>query len=178
MGWNYLSILKLQRCNRWSLGMDKSFHPTVYWACNYLSMLRLKLNYASKRGPWIPVIHCHLHCCVRNKLTNTSQPIGEWADTIWGSLLIERTRNISKARERYLCFILCLRNFEKLLYNRLLSFKSFKSIVIILTPNLSGSSFCEFWHVLSYIKAHSWACMGGFTMHKQVSSKFRVYGNY
>ena len=23
MGWNYLSIPKLQRCNRWSLGMDK-----------------------------------------------------------------------------------------------------------------------------------------------------------
>ena len=23
MVWNYLSILKLQRCNRWSLGMDK-----------------------------------------------------------------------------------------------------------------------------------------------------------
>ena len=39
MGWNYLSIPKLQRCNRWSLGMDKWFHPTLYWACDYLSML-------------------------------------------------------------------------------------------------------------------------------------------
>ena len=36
MGWNYLSILKLQRCNRWSLGMDKWFHPTQYWACDNL----------------------------------------------------------------------------------------------------------------------------------------------
>ena len=27
MGWNYLSIPKLQRLHRWSLGMDKSFHP-------------------------------------------------------------------------------------------------------------------------------------------------------
>ena len=26
-------------CSRWSLGMDKSFHPTISWACNYLSML-------------------------------------------------------------------------------------------------------------------------------------------
>ena len=50
MGWNYLSIPKLQRCNRWSLGMDKIFYPTLYWACNYLSMLGLKLNHVSKRG--------------------------------------------------------------------------------------------------------------------------------
>ena len=37
-------------CNRWSLGMDKQFHPTLYWACGYLSMLGLKLNHVSKRG--------------------------------------------------------------------------------------------------------------------------------
>ena len=39
---------------RWNLGKDKLFHPTPYWACNYLSMVKLKLNYVSKRGPW-----CH-----------------------------------------------------------------------------------------------------------------------
>ena len=39
---------KLQRFNRWSLGMDKWFHPTLYWACDYLSMLGLKLNHVSK----------------------------------------------------------------------------------------------------------------------------------
>ena len=50
MGWNYLSIPKLQRCNRWSLGMDKYIHPTFYNGCNYLSMLGLKLNHVSKRG--------------------------------------------------------------------------------------------------------------------------------
>ena len=50
MGWNYLSFPKLQRCNRWSLGMDKWFHPTLYQACDYLSMLGLKLNHVSKRG--------------------------------------------------------------------------------------------------------------------------------
>ena len=50
MGWNYLSIPKLQRCNRWSLGMDKLFHRTLYQACDYLSMLGLKLNHVSKRG--------------------------------------------------------------------------------------------------------------------------------
>ena len=51
MGWNYLSIPKLQRCNRWSLGMDKLVHPTFYNECNYLSMLGLKLNHVSKRVP-------------------------------------------------------------------------------------------------------------------------------
>ena len=36
----------------WSLGMDKSFHPTCYNGCNYLSMLGLKLIHVSKRGHW------------------------------------------------------------------------------------------------------------------------------
>ena len=50
LGWNHWSIPKLQRCNRWSLGMDMLFHPTFNWACDYLSMLGLKLNHVSKRG--------------------------------------------------------------------------------------------------------------------------------
>ena len=49
MRWNYLSILKLQRCR--SLGMDKYFHLTHWWACDYLSMLGLKLFHISKRDP-------------------------------------------------------------------------------------------------------------------------------
>ena len=31
--------------------MDKWIHPTLYWKCDYLSMLGLKLNHVSKRGP-------------------------------------------------------------------------------------------------------------------------------
>ena len=50
MGWNYLSIPKLQWCSHWNLGMDKPFHPTHYNGCNCLSMLGLKLNHVSKRG--------------------------------------------------------------------------------------------------------------------------------
>ena len=50
VGWSYLSIPKLQRCNRWSLGMDKWLHPTHYNGCNYLSMLGFKLNHISKIG--------------------------------------------------------------------------------------------------------------------------------
>ena len=67
MGWNYLSIPKLQRCNRWSLGMDKQFHPTFYNGCNYLSMLGLKLNHVSKRGPKCQQTNLELYgeinCC-------------------------------------------------------------------------------------------------------------------
>ena len=35
-GMKFLSIPKLQRLNRWSLGIDKKFHPSLYWACNLL----------------------------------------------------------------------------------------------------------------------------------------------
>ena len=31
-------------------------HPTLYNGCNYLSMLGLKLNHVSKRGPWYLII--------------------------------------------------------------------------------------------------------------------------
>ena len=42
---HYLSIPKLLRCNRWGLGVERQFHPTLYWAYDYLSMLGLKLNH-------------------------------------------------------------------------------------------------------------------------------------
>ena len=45
------SIPKLQRLHRWSLGMDKQFHPMLYHGCNYLSMLGLKWNLVSKGAP-------------------------------------------------------------------------------------------------------------------------------
>ena len=52
VGWNYLSIPKLQRCKfGGSLEMDKWFHPTLYNVCNYVSMLGLKLIHVNKSGP-------------------------------------------------------------------------------------------------------------------------------
>ena len=73
MGLNYLSIPKLQRCNRWSLGMDKLFHPTPYWACDYL--LGSKLKHVSKRGYWgqwgtLWFMFCtqSLECCMQNDI--------------------------------------------------------------------------------------------------------------
>ena len=49
VAWNYLSIPKLQRGNRWNSGMK--FHSTLYWACDYSSVLGLNLTYLSKNGP-------------------------------------------------------------------------------------------------------------------------------
>ena len=51
VGWNYLSIPKLQQCDRWSLVMNKQFHPTLYDGRDYLSMQGLELNNVSIRGP-------------------------------------------------------------------------------------------------------------------------------
>ena len=69
MGWNYLSIPKLQRCNRWSLGMDEQFHLRLNWACNYLSMMGLKLIHVSKSGHRFWVLNIWgaytWHICVR-----------------------------------------------------------------------------------------------------------------
>ena len=48
MRWNYLSITKVQRWNRWSLGMYEQFHPTLYWLCAYLYMMGIKLIHVSK----------------------------------------------------------------------------------------------------------------------------------
>ena len=47
---NYLS--NKHRLHRWSLGMDKQFHPTLYNGCDYISMLGLKLMHVSKRDCW------------------------------------------------------------------------------------------------------------------------------
>ena len=53
MEWNYLSIPKRQRCYRWSFGMDKSSHRTVYYICDYLSMLMISaaITHISTRLP-------------------------------------------------------------------------------------------------------------------------------
>ena len=48
MGWNYLSIPKLQQLHRWSLGTDALFHLKLYWVCACVSMLGFKLIYVRK----------------------------------------------------------------------------------------------------------------------------------
>ena len=81
MGWNCLSIPKRQRCNRWSLGMDKEFHPTLHWACDYLSTLGLKLNHVIKRGLWY-VQFVDLNVTTHHSLViNTMRP--EYSTSIW-----------------------------------------------------------------------------------------------
>ena len=74
MGWNYLLIPKLQWCNHWSLGMDKSWNPTFYRVCYYLSTQGWNLIHVTKRDPeWstqlqnygLPsYLRCHTYFCI------------------------------------------------------------------------------------------------------------------
>ena len=56
--------------HRTPLGLDQSFHHTLYNGCNYLSILGLKLIHVSKEGPSYPIpqtyhrpsiAYCHSH---------------------------------------------------------------------------------------------------------------------
>ena len=73
VGWNYLSISKLQQLHRWSLGMDKLFHPALYNGCDYLSMLGLKVTHVSKRGHSGHTGSTGTICC-QNRCRVTSSP--------------------------------------------------------------------------------------------------------
>ena len=72
MGWNYVSTHKLLRYKRWSLGIDKSLDITLYWECEYLSMLELELIYVSKRGYWFQM------CRQRHTVSGTPSWHGVW----------------------------------------------------------------------------------------------------
>ena len=72
MGWTYWSITKLQWRNRWSLGMNKYFYATHYWAGDYLSVPGLKLNRVSKRGHrWIICLGLKRHLLFKCSWTHT-----------------------------------------------------------------------------------------------------------
>ena len=84
MGWHCLSIPKLQRCDRWRLGMDKYFHPTFCWSCDYVSMLRLKLNHVSERDPWCIHSMVVIHSCMYRQRYTIYRNI--YMLTHWGRL--------------------------------------------------------------------------------------------
>ena len=115
MGWNHLSIPKLQRFNRWRLGTEKYFHLALCDGCNYVSLRWLKLNHISKRGPWswgknsyrpaniVPgllligmpsmicvfVIHCARSCAeVRGNMHLQHRELAEQHSNIYSSLLL------------------------------------------------------------------------------------------
>ena len=73
MGWNYLSIPKLQLCNLWSLVMDKLFHPTLYWTCDHLSILGLKFIHVSEKSPWYINQSRLVFCIIYHIVINSPQ---------------------------------------------------------------------------------------------------------
>ena len=65
--------------------MDKKFHPTLYWSCDYLSMLELKLIHVNKGAirrslikpsqiyhmcSYLPCCHCTFMCSFGTMFTN------------------------------------------------------------------------------------------------------------
>ena len=98
-GWNYLSIPKLQRCIRWSLGMGTLSYPTLSNGFNYLSMLGSRLNHVSKRRQSCLELYCcdhlnHKHrfsmFCIFNIYERHSLPI---ASTLWCSFCQNKDEN-------------------------------------------------------------------------------------
>ena len=62
----------MQRLHRWSLGMEKWFHLTLYIACNYLSTLVLNLIHVIERSPrWLA------HMLLRRKFNDINHANGE-----------------------------------------------------------------------------------------------------
>ena len=61
----------MQRCNRWSLGMDKQFYPTLYRVCDNLIMLWFKLNHVSKKGPGVIPVKQPQVCGKNRPVTKT-----------------------------------------------------------------------------------------------------------
>ena len=84
--------------------MDEWFHPTLYRAYAYLSMLGLKLNHVSKMGPWYhgklinPCKHAPLDYC-RPKWNN---PIIILHGILWCS------KTIKSCHENAFCIIVPL----------------------------------------------------------------------
>ena len=96
VGWNFLSILKLQRMNLptdsqtsmvtlLKFESDKNFLPILYWACDYLPMLGLKLIHVSERG-----LCCHLAIDrqPRQITRNATYTVVYFASMYWAVLLL------------------------------------------------------------------------------------------
>ena len=54
-----ISIPKLQGRSTWMFGIDKHFHPTLYWTYDCILVLRLKLKliYVGRISPSIQIVH-------------------------------------------------------------------------------------------------------------------------
>ena len=86
MRWIYLSIPNFNLCTRWSLGMDKLFHRTLYNGCDYISMLGLKLIHFCKRGPSSTFLN--------TKITRMQVAGVQWPVTVQSSLCLVYTQLI------------------------------------------------------------------------------------
>ena len=102
MGWNSLSIPKLQRCNRWRLGISfKKFHPTLFCYVITYQCRDKSQTMIAKRSPTynllnrsyqmiiICVVHSHWHtewrrsCCFLEPLLIHTKYIDNIKCLLW-----------------------------------------------------------------------------------------------
>ena len=76
MGWNYLSIPNLQGAIVEVWDWISNFIPYFFWACDYLSMLGLKLIRVSKIQYWKLVSTGSLNCLLPEGITEFVRLIG------------------------------------------------------------------------------------------------------
>ena len=91
MGWNCVTISKLQRLHRWSLKMDTQFYPTLYNGCNYLSMLGLTLTHVSTRRLSIgsnSMHSAHCHWTIFHILFSPWEILWEFKHIVFGCILV------------------------------------------------------------------------------------------
>ena len=134
MGWNYLSIPKLKRCNRWSLGLDKQFHPTLYNGCNYLSMVGLKIKHVSKMGVQAPgSLHFHQGklMTVCDEIPTCHQNFTLPIFHIYPGIVVYETSDWSKSIKIALLMII-ERIAETLALNQTILLRYWRSVAVIL----------------------------------------------
>ena len=81
--------------------MDKWFHPTLYWACDYLYMLRLKLIHVSKRGPAVNKQSHILTYWGQDKMADTLQIIFKFISLNEHGQFSPKYSRSSSVRARY-----------------------------------------------------------------------------
>ena len=97
VGWNYLSVPKIQLLHHWCLWMHNEFHPSLNNEFNYLSILELSKDHVSKRDPG----QCNLGEEIMFYFTiiilcpDILVSLGDWKSFVLVTSLVLRNRTIN-----------------------------------------------------------------------------------
>ena len=136
---------QIQRLHLWSLGMDKWFHLTIYNGCNYLSILGLKLNHVSEKGPR------RLQCTVLQKIA-IKDTLSRDNNRIFS---VVKSNQLESARQNASQHISSTKNFHFLLLSNSFTFQFQRKDVFSL-DDLKKYQWYKHWLVDKYIFPTSW----------------------